>query len=130
MLARMRSDEGSAVAESLLVGVLLTALALGVLQLALALHIRSTLIDAAAEGAQTAALADNDLAAGVLRTQQLITEAVGPDYAHHVTAAPGEFAGHPTVTVSVRSPLPVLGLFGLPEAVQVEGHAVREVLGD
>ena len=44
-------------AEFTLVGVLLTVLALAVVQLALALHVRNTLLDAAAEGARYAALA-------------------------------------------------------------------------
>ena len=52
----LRDEEGSAVAEFSLVGVLLTALLLAVVQLALALHVRNTVLDAAAEGARYAAL--------------------------------------------------------------------------
>ncbi|WP_395983304.1 TadE/TadG family type IV pilus assembly protein, partial [Clavibacter michiganensis] len=40
-----------------MVGALLVVLALSVVQLALALHVRTTVLDAAAEGARTAALA-------------------------------------------------------------------------
>lgn len=68
MLSRGRSccepgDRGSAPVEFVLVGALLTLLTVSVLQFALALHVRSTLIDAAAEGARHAALADSSLAA-------------------------------------------------------------------
>ncbi|MDQ2661335.1 MAG: pilus assembly protein, partial [Actinomycetota bacterium] len=50
-----RDERGSAVAEFTLVGILLTVLALAVVQLALALHVRNTMLDAAAEGARYAA---------------------------------------------------------------------------
>ncbi|BDZ44332.1 TadE/TadG family type IV pilus assembly protein [Naasia aerilata] len=43
-------DEGSAPVEFVLVGALLTLLVLSVLQLGLALHVRNTVTDAAAEG--------------------------------------------------------------------------------
>ena len=56
-------------AEFVLVGVLLTALLLAVVQLALALHVRNTVLDAAAEGARYAALAGSSAEAGVQRTR-------------------------------------------------------------
>ncbi|MET0782884.1 MAG: TadE/TadG family type IV pilus assembly protein, partial [Leifsonia flava] len=68
----VRDERGSAVVEFTLVSVLLTTLALAVVQLALALHVRNTVIDAAAEGARYAALADNTLADGEERTRMLI----------------------------------------------------------
>ncbi|WP_414172598.1 TadE/TadG family type IV pilus assembly protein [Clavibacter tessellarius] len=46
----MRDDRGSAPAEFVMVGALLVVLALSVVQLALALHVRTTVLDAAAEG--------------------------------------------------------------------------------
>ncbi|HAM26986.1 MAG TPA: pilus assembly protein, partial [Microbacteriaceae bacterium] len=64
----MRRDDGSAVAEFAMVGALLTVLTLSVIQLGLALHIRNTVLDAAAEGARFAALADNGLEDGAART--------------------------------------------------------------
>ncbi len=45
--AALRDDRGSAPVEFVLVGLLLTFLTLAVLQLALALHIRNTALDAA-----------------------------------------------------------------------------------
>jgi Flp pilus assembly protein TadG len=125
---RLRDDEGSAVVEFTLVGVLLTVLTLAVVQLGLALHIRNTVLDAAAEGARFAALADNVPADGVVRARALITEAIGADYATDVTVATGEWMGHPAITVSVRTTLPVVGFLGVAGGLEVEGHAARETL--
>ncbi|MGV3714338.1 TadE/TadG family type IV pilus assembly protein [Pseudolysinimonas sp.] len=124
----MRDDTGSAVVEFTLVGVLLTLLTLAVLQLGLALHVRNTVLDAAAEGARFAALADNEPTDGVPRTRALITEAIGADYATDVVVSTGEWMGHPSVTVTVRTTLPVIGLLGVGGALEVEGHAARETL--
>ena len=41
---------------------------------------------------------------GVPRTRELITEAIGADYATDVVVSTGEWMGHPSVTVTVRSP--------------------------
>lgn len=125
---RFRDDEGSAVAEFTLVGVLLTILTLGVIQLGLALHVRNTVHDAAAEGARFAALADNGPADGVARTRQLITEAIGAEYATDVSVGTGEWMGHPAVTVTVRTTLPVVGLLGVGGGLEVSGHAAVETL--
>ncbi len=84
-----REDAGSAVAEFAMVGALLTVLTLSVIQLALALHIRNTVLDAAAEGARFAALADSSLSEGAARSRDLISTAIGPGYAADVTATYG-----------------------------------------
>lgn len=124
----MRDDSGSAAAEFVMVSALLVALALGVLQVGIALHVRNTVVDAAAEGARFGALADRTPAEGAERASQLITMAIGPSYADDVTASTTTFLGHASVVVRVRTPLPVLALWG-PEAVlEVEGHAAIESL--
>ena len=123
-----RDERGSAPAEFVMVGALLTVLTLSVMQLGLALHIRNTVIDAAAEGARYGALADNSLADGVARTQDLITAALGADYANHVTASYGSFLGRPATVVTVRTPLPLFGLVGMADSLEVSGHAARETL--
>lgn len=112
----------------MLVGALLTVLTLAVLQLGFALHIRNTITDAAAEGARWAALADNDLADGVTRTRDLITAAIGPAYAADVTASYGSYLGHPSAIVTVRTPLPLIGLVGIDQGLEVAGHAAVETL--
>lgn len=123
-----RRDDGSAVVEFTFVTVLLTALTLSVLQLGLTLHVRNTVIDAAAEGARFAALADNGPADGVERTKNLITVAIGADYARDVTAGTGTFLGHPSVDIRVVTRLPLLGLVGVEHALEVRGHAAVETL--
>jgi len=121
-------DTGSAPVEFVLVGVLLTFLALGVLQLALALHVRNTVLDAAAEGARFGALADNEPRDAVSRTVELITAAVGADYASDIRVRQDSWMGAPAVIVTVRATLPLVGLLGLDRALEVEGHAARETL--
>ena len=112
-----------------MVSALLTVLTLAVLQLALALLVRNTVLDAAAEGARFAALADNTLVDGIARTTDLIVTAIGPSYAGHVTAETGSYLGHPAVVVSVRAPLPIVGLLGVDGGLEVSGHAAIEQLG-
>jgi len=121
-------ERGSAVAEFTMVAGLLVALVLSVLQLALALHVRATVTDAAAEGARHASLVGADAAAGVSRTRALITTAIGADYAQHVSAARSEVDGLDTIEIRVVAPLPVLGLLG-PTSLEVTGHAPVETLG-
>lgn len=124
----LASDSGSAPAEFAMVGGLLTVLTLSVIQLGLALHIRNTLLDAASEGARFAALADNQLGDGVARAQDLITTAIGAAYAGDVSATTGSYLGHPAAIVTVRAPLPLIGLFGVSDGLEVEGHAAIETL--
>jgi Flp pilus assembly protein TadG len=123
---RLRSDNGSAAVEFVLVGVLLTALTLGVIQLAFALHVRNTLLDAAAEGARFAALAGNSPEDGADRTRQLVTTAIGSDYADGVSAGYSEYLGVAATRVTVTAPLPLVGPFGPPRSLEVTGHAAAE----
>lgn len=126
---RLHHDEdGSAVAEFVFVGAMLTVVMMAVVQLALALHVRNTLTDAAAEGARFGALADTELVDGADRARQLIAVAVGAGYTGDVRATLGDRRGAQVVTVTVRAPLPVIGLIGLPGVLEVEGHAALETL--
>jgi Flp pilus assembly protein TadG len=129
VLARLVHDRGSAPAEFVMVGTLLTVLTLSVVQLGLALHVRNTVLDSASEGARFAALADNRLDDGVARTRELITVAIGAGYARDVTASYGSYLGHPAAIVTVRAPLPVFGLIGFDRGLEVTGHAAVETLG-
>lgn len=128
-MPRWRRDDGSAAVEFVLVGTLLTLVALSVLQVALAAHIRSTLIDAAAEGARHAALADTSLQAGVERSRDLITAALGAAYAGAIGATRSDDDGVPMVVVTVRAPLPLLGMAGLDGGLEVSGRAAIEPRG-
>ncbi|ANC30837.1 TadE family protein [Isoptericola dokdonensis] len=119
-------ERGSAVAEFVLVSALLVALFLGVVQLALALHVRVLVVDAAAEGARVAARTDRDLAAGAARTRDLLTTALDERYARDVSVRETVRDGLPVVEVTVRAPLPVVGLLGPSGTMTAEGHALDE----
>jgi Flp pilus assembly protein TadG len=121
-------DAGSAPVEFVLVGGLLTLVALSVLQLGLVLHVRNTALDAASEGARFASLADADLEQGRARTEELLTTALGPSYAGGVRAAYGNAAGQPMVVMTVQVPLPLVGMIGLPDGLEVTGRAALEAL--
>ncbi|ERG64688.1 MULTISPECIES: TadE/TadG family type IV pilus assembly protein [Agrococcus] len=125
---RLTDERGSAVAEFAMVAGLLVVLVLSVMQLSLALHVRATVADAAAEGARHASLLGSDAAAGVERTRELITTAIGPGYAERVSASSAVVAGLETIEIRVAAPLPMLGLVG-PVALEVAGHAPVESLG-
>jgi len=105
---------------------LLTVLVLGVVQLALALHVRTMLTDAAAEGARYAALHGSDLAAGEERAAELIAMTLPASYAEHVDAGYDTYGEVALVTVTVSAPLPVLGLLGPGGTIVVTGRAVDE----
>ncbi len=113
-----------------MVSVLLTLLTVSVIQLGLALHVRNTVTDAAAEGARFAALADNGLAEGVERTRELISTAIGSDYADDISASYGTYLGHSSAEVRVVTTLPMIGLIGLDRGLEVTAHAAVETLDD
>ena len=112
-----------------MVAALLCILALSVMQLGLALLVRNTVVDAAAEGARFGALADNSPADGIDRARSLITVALGPAYARDISASTGSYLGHPAVIVTVHAPLPLIGLAGPDNSLEVSGHAAIETLG-
>jgi Flp pilus assembly protein TadG len=119
-----RGDErGSAVVDFVLVGGLLTVFFLAVIQLALVLHVRNTLIDAASSGARYGTLADRTPADARERTVDLIGTALNSDFARDVSTSEASFQGIRTLEVTVRAPLPVIGLIGPVGALEVRGHA-------
>lgn len=119
-------DDGSAVVEFVLVGSLLVVLAVAVVQLALALHVRNTLSDAAAEGARYASLADATPAAGAQRAVELAAAALGDAYPVEARGEETTRLGFPAVSVTVTAPLPVIGLIGPAGTLVLDGHAARE----
>lgn len=121
-------ERGSSPVEFVLVGALLTALTLGVLQFALVVYVRNVVHDAAVEGAHVAALADTRAEEGVQRTVLVIGRAVGAEYARDVGVRESTALGVPTVEITVRAPLPLIGLLGVPAALEVTGRAPVESL--
>jgi Flp pilus assembly protein TadG len=124
--ARHRDDRGSAIVEFTLVGVLLTALFLALLQLGLALHVRNTLVASAAEGARYAANADRGPADGAAVTRRLIRDSLADSLATGVSGGYETVDGVPTVYVQVDATLPLIGLLGPPRGISVRGHALDE----
>lgn len=123
-------ESGSAPVEFVYVAGICTLLFLGVVQLALSLHVRNTLVACAQEGARYAANADiavgPDPAAGaVAAARRCITTALPDDYANDVTAQALDLGGVPVVEVTVRATLPLAGPWG-PHSLTVRGHALLE----
>lgn len=107
--------------------VVLVPLFLGILQVALVLHVRNTLTAAASEGARYAATVDRTPGAGVARTRQQISGALAARFAQQVSAAPTSVHGAPGVEVDVTAEVPPLGIWGSGIRLHVSGHAVEEV---
>lgn len=119
-------DSGSAVVGFVLVSLLTTVVFLGVLQLALVLHVRTTLVDCAAEGARYGALADRTPADGAARARELVTVSLSPRLAEHVEGSRTVLNGLDVVRVEIIAPLPVLGVLGPAGLLRVDGHALVE----
>ncbi|GAA3020229.1 TadE/TadG family type IV pilus assembly protein [Microbacterium dextranolyticum] len=119
-------ESGSAPVEFVLVGLLLTALTLAVLQLALVVYVRNVVHDAAVEGAYHGALADVRPIDGAVRAERLIETALGDGLDAEIRADEAVGASGPEVVVTVRATLPLVGLLGIPAAMEVSAHAPRE----
>jgi Flp pilus assembly protein TadG len=124
---RRRDARGAAVVDFVLATVVLVPLVLGVLQVALVLHVRNTLAAAASEGARYAATVDMPVSAGAERTRQQISGALAARFARAVTARPATVRGAPGVEVDVVADVPALGIWGPAVSLRVSGHAVEEV---
>lgn len=116
-------ERGSAVVDFVLVGGLLTMFFLAIIQLTLVLHVRNTLIDAAASGARYGTLADRGAADAEERTRTLIVTALNPGFAGQVSTSEVTVQGLRTLEVTVRAPMPVIGLIGPRDMLEVKGHA-------
>lgn len=112
----------------MLVGGLVVLLFVSVLQLALFQHVRNTCVDAAAEGARYAAQLGRGTQDGARRTTELLRASLSAAYAQDVTAERVDADGLALVRVTVRAPLPVVGLLGPGGVLEVHGHAPVEEL--
>jgi Flp pilus assembly protein TadG len=116
---------GNATTEFVLIAPLLLAVALGVLQLTLALHVRSTMTAAAAEGARIGALMGSDPAAGVARTRTILQQNMAGSAVRDVQGYRQVLGDARVMTVVVTADLPLIGFFG-PTTMQIGGHALDE----
>ena len=120
------SDEGSAVAEFVIAGAFVVLLLLSVVQLALALHVRTVAIDAASEGARLGARSGMTLDDARERARDLLAESLSTAYARDVAARTVVRDGATLVEVRVDAPLPVIALLGPSSGLSVTGHALVE----
>lgn len=121
-----RPERGAAVADFAMVSTLVLFLFLAVFQLGIALHTRNTLISCASEGARLGARADAAPGQGVARTQALISASLSPRYARSVTTRESVVSGVRVVEVRVVAPVPVIGLLGPDDRLDVVGRAFVE----
>jgi Flp pilus assembly protein TadG len=128
MSRRRRDESASAVVDFVLIMVVLIPLVLGIIQVGLVLHVRNTLTAAASDGARYGAALDHTPDDGAQRTRDLIEGAIAGRYADDVSATATDVDGYPGVEVRVHAEVPALGLFGPAVQLDVEGHAVQEVL--
>jgi Flp pilus assembly protein TadG len=108
-----------------LVAPLLLLVALAVVQVGLAVYVRSTIASAAAEGARVSAVSGGDTAAGVARTRSALEASLAGGVVESVVARASSVGGVPVVDVEVRARLPLVGLLG-PSVLVVHGHALTE----
>ncbi|WP_051478651.1 TadE/TadG family type IV pilus assembly protein [Arthrobacter sp. H5] len=121
---RRGNESGSAVVDFALVGALLTVVFIAIIQLALVLHVRNSLIDAASSGARYGTLADRTPGDAAARTSSLISGSLNSGFAQDITVGTTNVDGIELLRVTVRAPLPVIGLIGPGGAMEVSGHAV------
>ena len=107
-----RDDRGSAVLDVALVAPLLLLVALGVVQVALAAYVRSTLASAAAEGARVSAVSGGDPGVGARRTRSALDTTIADGVVDSVVARTTTVGGIPVVDVEVHARLPLVGLLG------------------
>lgn len=119
----MDGERGAAVVDFALIGGLLTVIFIAIVQLTLVLHVRNTLIDAAASGARYGTLADRSPRDAVGRTKELIRGSLADSYGSDISVGESSIGGVRTLEVVVRAPLPVIGLIGPASTMEVRGHA-------
>jgi Flp pilus assembly protein TadG len=131
-MRQARGDDGAAVVDFVLVGILLIALFLLVFQVGVFFHVRNVVAASAAEGARYGATADRTPTDGAARAQQAITEALGNRVSHAIRCAPAgvdglvDVDGAPVVDIVCTGPVPIV--FGPSPAIgiSVHGHALEE----
>ena len=125
MHIRVGSDRGSAVVDFVLVGPLLIVVALSVMQVTLALHVRTTLTAAAAEGARAAAMAGSSVQIGEQRSREVLAGNLAESTIESVEVGTLLDSGIGYTEVTIRARLPLIGLLG-PSMMSVRGRAIRE----
>lgn len=122
---RLASEDGNASVEFALVAPLLMLVALAVLQLMLAIHVRSVVTSAAIEGARVAALVDGDLARAESRTRSILESNIAGAAVQSITASQVTEGENEMFAMVVETELPLIGFYG-PTSMKLTGHALAE----
>lgn len=117
------SEQGSAVTGFLFTSLLLTIVLMGLLQLVMIMHTRVMLIDIAGEAARIGGRYGGSTNQGITHAQQLLTTVPGK---HTVTATPTTIGGRQAITVNIAAELPILGPYGIPGGLKVQGSGFIE----
>ena len=122
---RFTSERGNASVEFALVAPLLVLVALAVLQLMLAIHVRTVVTSAAIEGARVAALVDGDLDRAESRTRSILESNIAGTAVQSISASRVTAGGNEMFAVVVEAELPLIGFYG-PTSMKLTGHALAE----
>ena len=126
---RARRDEsGVAVVDFVLVAAVLVPLVLGLIQLALVLHVRNTVTAAAAEGARVAAAYDRGPADAEARVRARLAGVLGGDVARGIEVRATSVGGAPAWSVEVAAVVPPLGVGTVGVPVTGRARALEEAL--
>ncbi|WP_164546565.1 TadE/TadG family type IV pilus assembly protein [Actinobaculum sp. 352] len=129
MRSRASSEKGSAVVGFTMAVALLLFAVLALFSLAITLHVRTVLQDAAAEGARAGAASKAGPAEGVevatSRAGEFVTGNLAEEYARDIVAYVTDIAGVPVIEVEITGPLPLFGVEG-PHILSVRAHAAIE----
>lgn len=110
-------------AEFPMVAVLIIMIALMIVQAALIVHTRNTLIDAAVQGAHHASLVGASPQDGADRAERLLEQRFGGGLDAEATAVQDEDG---VIRVEISATLPLVGLFGPAGGMTVQGRAIDE----
>ena len=119
------NDQGNSTVDFALVAPLLVGVVLVVLQVALTLHVRSTLTAAAGEGARMAAMVGADSALGEQRAREVLEGNFASSVITQVRVRQVRESGLVLSQVTIQARLPLLGLLG-PAVLEVTGRAIQE----
>jgi len=120
-----RDDHGNASVEFALIAPLLMLIALAVIQLMLAVHVRSVLVSAARDGARVAALGGSQLSDGESRTREILESNVAGAAVTKIFARRQVVDDVEVIEMNIEADLPLLGIYG-PTTMTMSGHAFVE----
>ena len=117
-------EDGSAVTDFVLVAFPMLAIFVATTSITLGSYARVVLLDSTIEGARYAALADQDIAAGIAKTKKLVASALGPALSVNVAGSATRIG----TLESVRL-VSTLGLSLIPDSsvLSVSSVATREI---